>query len=77
MRFGWLGICAAKGTPQPILDTLNKHIREIIATPEYQALIKKTGAIPESSTPAELQKIIDQTLDEVAQTVKEYKLQKD
>jgi len=77
VRFGWLGICAAKGTPQPILDTLNKHIREIIAMPEYQALIKKTGAIPESSTPADLQTIIDQTLEEVAETVKQYKLQRD
>ena len=26
VRYGFLGICAAKGTPQPILDLLNRHI---------------------------------------------------
>src|SRR5262249_49628153 len=36
VRFGWLGICAAKGTPQPIIDKLNHHLTEIVASKEYQ-----------------------------------------
>jgi tripartite-type tricarboxylate transporter receptor subunit TctC len=27
VRFGWLGICAAEGTPQPIIDRLNREMR--------------------------------------------------
>ena len=51
VRYGFLGICAAKGTPQPILDLLNRHIVSIVATPDYRDLIEKGGSLPESSTP--------------------------
>ena len=27
VRFGWLGVCAGAGTPEPIIKTLNEHIR--------------------------------------------------
>ncbi len=77
VRFGWLGICAGSGTPEPILARLNKEIRAVVADPAYRALIEKSGSIPESSTPAELRKVIDQTLAEVEATVREFKLQRD
>jgi tripartite-type tricarboxylate transporter receptor subunit TctC len=56
---------------------LNKHLREIIAAPEYRKLIEDTGSIPESSTPAELRAIMDQTFEELAPTIKEFGLQRD
>ena len=31
VRFGWLGICAREGTPQPIIAELNRHIAAIVA----------------------------------------------
>lgn len=77
VRFGWLGICAGAGTPQPIVDLLNRHIAAIVAAPEYQALIERGGSIPGSSTPAELRQVIDQTLAEVQQTVQEFGLQQE
>ena len=77
VRFGWLGICAREGTPQPIIAELNRHITAIVATPEYKELIEKGGSIPEASTPAELGKIIVQTRDEVASTIVEFGLQQD
>jgi tripartite-type tricarboxylate transporter receptor subunit TctC len=77
VRFGWLGICAREGTPQAIISDLNRHIGAIVAMPDYQALIEKGGSIPESSTPAELGKIIIQTRDEVASTITEFGLQQD
>jgi tripartite-type tricarboxylate transporter receptor subunit TctC len=77
VRFGWLGICAATGTPQPIIDLLNARIAAIVATPEYRALIEKTGSIPVSSTPAELRAVINQTRDDVASTIIEFGLQQD
>jgi tripartite-type tricarboxylate transporter receptor subunit TctC len=77
VRFGWLGICAAKGTPQPIIDKLNHHLVEIIASPEYQDVTERAGSIPASSTPAELRQVIDQTLKDIAPTVQEYGLQQD
>jgi tripartite-type tricarboxylate transporter receptor subunit TctC len=77
VRFGWLGICAREGTPQPIVAELNRHLTSIVALPDYKELIEKGGSIPEASTPAELGKIITQTRDEVAATIQEFGLQQD
>jgi tripartite-type tricarboxylate transporter receptor subunit TctC len=77
VRFGWLGICAREGTPQPIIAELNRHIATIVAMPDYQQLIVKGGSLPEASTPAELGKIIVQTREEVGSTIVEFGLQQD
>jgi tripartite-type tricarboxylate transporter receptor subunit TctC len=75
VRYGFLGICAAKGTPQPILDRLNKDIVSVVATPEYRELIEKGGSLPESSTPQQLGQVIAQTVDDVAATIREFGMQ--
>ena len=75
VRFGWLGICAREGTPQPVLDLLHKHITAIVATPGYRDLIEKGGSLPESSSPAELAQIITQTVEDVASTIREFGMQ--
>jgi len=75
VRFGWLGICAGQGTPQPIIDRLNREIAPIVAMAEYRALIENSGEIAISSTPQELGRVIGQTLDEAAATIAEFKLQ--
>jgi tripartite-type tricarboxylate transporter receptor subunit TctC len=77
VRYGFLGVCAAKGTPQPILDLLNKHIVSIVATPEYRDLIEKGGSLPESSTPAQLGQVITQTVTDVEGTIREFGLQQE
>lgn len=77
VRFGWLGICAGDGTPQPIIDRLQRHIAAIVASPDYRGMIEKAGSLPVSSTPAELRQVINQTLDEVAATIRELGLQQD
>jgi tripartite-type tricarboxylate transporter receptor subunit TctC len=77
VRFGWLGICAAAGTPQPIIALLNRHIAAIVAAPDYQAATERTGSIPVSSTPEELRQIIFETRDQVATTIQEFGLQQE
>jgi tripartite-type tricarboxylate transporter receptor subunit TctC len=77
VRFGWLGFCAAKGTPQPILDRLNKEIGKIVAMPEYRDLIEKGGSLPEASTPEQLGHIITQTVTDVEGTIREFGLQQE
>ena len=72
VRYGFLGVCARAGTPQPIIDTLHRHIVSIVATPEYRDLIEKGGSLPESSTPAQLGQVIAQTVDDVAATIREF-----
>jgi tripartite-type tricarboxylate transporter receptor subunit TctC len=77
VRFGWLGICAAAGTPQRILDMLNGHLRTIVAESDYQSMTGRLGSEPVSSTPAELGRIIRQTRAEVASTIQEFGMQQD
>jgi tripartite-type tricarboxylate transporter receptor subunit TctC len=77
IRFGWLGVCARAGTPEPIIAMLNQHIVSIVNTPAYQALIENAGSIPVSTTPQEFGALIQKTLSDVAPTVKEFGLQQD
>lgn len=77
VRFGWLGVCAGAGTPQPIVDTLNRHIVSIVAAPDYRALIENAGSLAVSTTPQEFGAIIRKTLDDVAPAVQEFGLQQD
>ena len=77
VRYGFLGICARGGTPQPIVDLLHKHLVSIVAAPDYRELIEKGGSLPESSTPQELRQVIAQTLDDVGATIREFGMQQE
>jgi tripartite-type tricarboxylate transporter receptor subunit TctC len=77
VRFGWLGICAPAGTPQPVVDLLQRRIAAIVATPEYRTLIENGGSIPASSTPEELRKVMVQTMDDVAASIREFGMQQE
>jgi tripartite-type tricarboxylate transporter receptor subunit TctC len=77
VRYGWLGICAGAGTPQPILDQLQRHIAAIVATADYRNLIEKAGSLAVSSTPQELRQVITQTLDDVAGSIREFGMQQE
>jgi tripartite-type tricarboxylate transporter receptor subunit TctC len=75
VRFGWLGICAAAGTPTAVVDLLNRHIKSIVEMPEYRALIENGGSIPIASTPAELRQVLTQTVDDVAASIRDFGMQ--
>jgi tripartite-type tricarboxylate transporter receptor subunit TctC len=77
VRFGWLGICAGAGTPQPLIASLNRHVAQAVEAPDYRGLIEKAGSIPLSSTPGELAKILADTYEQTAATVREFGLQQD
>jgi tripartite-type tricarboxylate transporter receptor subunit TctC len=77
VRFGWLGVCAGAGTPEPIVKLLNQHIVSIVGSPEFHALIENAGSIAESSSPQGFAAIIQKTLNDVVPTVQEFGLQVD
>ena len=77
VRYGWLGICAPAGTPQPIIELLNRQIGAVVETPEYRALIEKAGSVPVSSTPPELARVLTQTVEDVASTIQELGIQQE
>jgi tripartite-type tricarboxylate transporter receptor subunit TctC len=49
----WVGVMAPAGTPQPIVELLNRTINEILVRPEVKAAWERQGAVPLVMTPAE------------------------
>lgn len=56
---------------------MNRDIASVVASSDYRALIENAGSIAKSSTPAELETIMQQTLTEVAPTIVEFHLQRE
>jgi tripartite-type tricarboxylate transporter receptor subunit TctC len=49
----WLGVMAPAGTPQHVVDLLNKEINKILARPEVKDAWEKQGAVAMAMTPDE------------------------
>jgi tripartite-type tricarboxylate transporter receptor subunit TctC len=50
----WNALFAPKGTPQPVIDTLNKALQEILKAEDVKARLLDLGIEARSETPAEL-----------------------
>ena len=53
------GIVAATGTPRPIVEKLNKTLRDVIASDEVKHRLAQEGAEPMPTTPEEHAAVID------------------
>jgi tripartite-type tricarboxylate transporter receptor subunit TctC len=53
------GIVAPAGTPRPIVDKLNKVLREVLSTDEVRQRLAQEGAEPMSTTPEEYAAVLD------------------
>ncbi len=54
----WNGLLAPAGTPQPIIDQLNKAFNEALKEPEIVAQFAKRAAEPEGGSPADFKKFL-------------------
>jgi tripartite-type tricarboxylate transporter receptor subunit TctC len=52
----WNGVGVPKDTPKEVIETLNKAIHEVLATPELKEQFAKVGVVAQASTPDELMK---------------------
>jgi tripartite-type tricarboxylate transporter receptor subunit TctC len=77
VSFSFLGVCAASGTPAPIIQKLNYSIGDIVDSAEYQQLITKLGSVPVASSPAEFQAVMEGVVRDVTPIVAEFELQMD
>jgi tripartite-type tricarboxylate transporter receptor subunit TctC len=66
----WLGILAPSGTPQPIIERLNRELTAIVATPDFRTLMDKNGAEPISNTPEQFAAMIRAEVDRYTKVVK-------
>jgi tripartite-type tricarboxylate transporter receptor subunit TctC len=55
----WVAFSAPAGTPQPVIETLNKNIVAAVKSPEVKRQLQAQGLDPEGSTPAQAAKLVD------------------
>ena len=55
---GFYGISVPKGTPQEVIDILNKAVGEALKDPKLVARLAEVGGIPKPMTPAEFGKLV-------------------
>ena len=66
----WLAIMAPAGTPQPIVERLNKELVSIIAAAETRDAFDKAGAEPLTGTPVDLAAMIRDGVPKYARIIK-------
>jgi tripartite-type tricarboxylate transporter receptor subunit TctC len=57
---GWWGLVAPKGTPKPVIDTLNKELKTILASDEVRQWFLKSGAESDYMDPVEFGKFLEE-----------------
>jgi tripartite-type tricarboxylate transporter receptor subunit TctC len=55
----WIALLAPAGTPAAIVDKLAADVKTVVADPEVREKLVAQGAVPQSSTPKQLQALID------------------
>jgi tripartite-type tricarboxylate transporter receptor subunit TctC len=66
----WLAFFAPAGTPQPVIDRLNREIVATVKSPDTREALDKAGAEPLTSTPQELAAMIRDGVGKYATVVK-------
>src|SRR4051812_11860260 len=67
----WIALLAPTGTPQPIVAKVGADIRDAVAQPDVKEKLIAQGAVPQASTPQELQRLIDSDLARYGKIIRE------
>ena len=67
----WMGLLAPKGTPQAIVDRLQRELKAVLATPEVTGFMNEAGIEMVGSTPAEMDSYFREERNRWARIVKE------
>jgi len=66
----WIGVMAPAGTPQPIVDVLNREINKIISRPDVKESWQRLGANTMVMSPQEFGAYIQSEIDRWAKVIK-------
>jgi tripartite-type tricarboxylate transporter receptor subunit TctC len=69
-HYGWVGVFAPAGTPQPIIDKLNAEIARVRASPEMQRTMHDAGVIEMKGSPAQFTAFVRKEYERGARLVK-------
>ncbi|NKE43222.1 tripartite tricarboxylate transporter substrate binding protein [Roseomonas frigidaquae] len=74
VAFGWLGICGGGGTPPAVVRRMNELVTAAVASPEYRAAVEGTGAAAVSSTPEELERLMQDTVTQYGAVIRRFNI---
>ena len=66
----WLGLVAPAGTPQPVIERINKELVALIGATDTREALDKAGAEPLTGTPADLAALIREGIPKYAKVIK-------
>jgi tripartite-type tricarboxylate transporter receptor subunit TctC len=55
----WIALLAPAGTPAALIDKVAADVKEAVSAPDVREKLIAQGAVPQASTPKELQALID------------------
>jgi len=55
----WVALLAPAGTPQALVDKIAADVKDVVANPEVRTQLVSQGGTPQSTTPAQLQTLIE------------------
>src|SRR3954464_3983765 len=67
----WIALLAPAGTPPAVIEKAGADIKEAVAAPEVKEKLIAQGAVPQASTPKELQALIDQDRSRYGRIIRE------
>lgn len=73
---GWNALFAPARTPRPVITLLNRHLREILATPEIRSRLLGLGVEPAADTPEALGDLLRQDVATWASVIERANIQR-
>jgi tripartite-type tricarboxylate transporter receptor subunit TctC len=67
----WIALLAPAGTPPVVIDKVNADVKEAVSAPEVREKLIAQGAVPQASTPAELQALIARDLERYGKIIRD------
>ena len=67
----WIGLLASAGTPAAVIQKISMDIKEAVGAADVREKLIGQGAVPQASTPAELQARIDSDLGRYGRIIRE------
>ncbi|VCU71728.1 Tripartite tricarboxylate transporter family receptor [Pigmentiphaga humi] len=74
---GWWGYVAPAGTPQPIVDKLNRELNKVVQAPEFREQFKSEGVQMLGTTPDEFRAHVEREMDTWGKLVKKVGIRMD
>jgi len=68
----WFGLLAPAGTPDNVVAKINAAIKTVMADPAIREKLQPTGAMPQTSTPAEYAKLMKDEYAQLREVISKY-----